>query len=130
MRSVLLYFFIFVLTLSGCSKTHEKLKMPNGYKIWVMNSEEVYVSDAANELLVGPSLKKLAVVDRYILTFGEQASSNYVGNLRTHGYSIIERKTGKVTTGMTQDAARIFLKKRGQKMPRLISYDEFDLVTQ
>jgi hypothetical protein len=114
----------------GCADKATTTPLPGGYKVWVMNSEEVYVSDAGNELLVGPLLRKIGVTKRHIVTTSEAAGPGYIGNLRTSGYSLIERSTRKVTTGMTEDEATRKLSQMGESMPALLDFKRYQLVTQ
>lgn len=118
-----------VLSAAGC-KVGSANTLPDGYKVWVMNSEEAYVSDSSNELLVGPKLKKVGVTKRYIVTTSETAKPGYIGNLRTSGYSLIERSTRDVKTGMTEDQAKKQLSQVGESMPLLLDFDQYVLVTQ
>lgn len=114
----------------GCADRAVTSPLPDGYKVWVMNSEEIYVSDADNELLVGPLLKQVGVTEHYIVTTSETAGPGYIGNLRTSGYSLIERSTRKVTTGMTEVEAKRQLSLTGGSMPALLDFKRYELVTQ
>lgn len=129
MRRFLVVAFM-LACLFGCSNRVAMASLPDGYRVWVMNSEEIYVSDASNELLVGPLLKQVGVTERYIVMTSEAAGPGYVGNLRTSGYSLIERSTHKVMTGMTEVEAKRQLSEAGESMPALLDFNSYELVTQ
>lgn len=129
MRKLIAVAFVLACTV-GCTDGAVTRPLPDGYKVWVMNSEEVYVSDASNELLVGPLLKQVGVTDRYIVTTSEAAGPSYIGNLCTSGYSLIERSTHKVTTRMTEVEAKRQLSQAGESMPALLDFKSYELVTQ
>lgn len=114
----------------GCTDRAVTRPLPDGYKVWVMNSDEIYVSDAGNELLVGPSLKKVGVTERHIVTTSDVAKPSYIGSLRTSGYSLIERSIRKVMTGMTEVEAQRELFQAGESMPALLDFRSYDSVTQ
>lgn len=123
--------FAFMLAcLLGCANTASTSTLPDGYRIWVMSSEEVYVSDASNELLVGPSLRKVGVAKLYIVTISDAAGSSYMGHLRTSGYSLIERRTRKVSSGLTETDVKRQLAKGGEAMPDLLDFESYQLVTK
>lgn len=129
MRKRIAAAFMLLCTL-GCADRAVTRPLPDGYKVWVMNSEEIYVSDARNELLVGPLLKQVGVTERYIVTTSEVAGSSYIGNLHTSGYSLIERSTRRVMTGMTEVEAKRQLSQVGESMPELLDFKRYALVTQ
>lgn len=114
----------------GCSSQTATRTLPDGYKVWVMNSEEVYVSNADNELLVGPLLKQIGVTHRHIVTTSKVAGPSYIGNLRTSGFSLIERSTGNLTTGMTKADAARKLSATGESMPELVDFKAYELIKQ
>ncbi|WP_379654231.1 hypothetical protein [Pseudoxanthomonas sp. UC19_8] len=90
-----------------------------------MNSEEIYVSDSSNELLVGPHLRQVGVTKHYIVTTSEAAGPNYVGNLRTSGYSLIERSTRRVETRMTESQVKERLSSVAESMPLLSEFNQY-----
>ncbi|WP_440975284.1 hypothetical protein [Pseudoxanthomonas winnipegensis] len=120
--------FVSVL-IFGCTRATVS-NLPDGYKVWAMNSEEIYVSDSSNELLVGPHLRQVGVTKHYIVTTSEAAGPNYVGNLHTSGYSLIERPTRRVETGLTESQAKERLFKVGESMPLLSDFNQYQLVTR
>lgn len=129
MRKRMAVAFLLACTF-GCADRAATTPLPDGYKVWVMNSEEIYVSDAGNELLVGPLLQQVGVTERYIVTTSEAAGPGYIGNLRTSGYSLIERSTRKVTTEMTEVEVKRQLSRTGESMPALLDFRRYELVTQ
>ena len=101
---------------------------PDGFKVWVMNSEELYVSDANNVLLVGPCLERIGVTPHYVVTVGTAAGPEYIGNLRTSGYSLIDRSTHPVQSEMSEAEAAQRLSLVGDSMPMLAGVDEYQQV--
>lgn len=88
--------------LAGCSESKNSVSLPDGFKIWVMNSKEVYLANAGDELLVGPYLKNVGLTKNYIVTTSLKADSNYTGKIETSGYSIIEIKSGRIFTHLSE----------------------------
>jgi hypothetical protein len=103
-------------------------KLPDGFKVWVMNSQEAYVSDANNVLLVGPRLRRIGVTEHYIVTTSDVAGPEYIGDLRTSGFSLIDRATGAVLSGMNEDDANRRLAHVGDAMPSLFEISSYDRV--
>lgn len=115
--------------ISGCTRATLS-DLPDGYKIWVISSEEIYVSDSSNELLVGPHLRQVGVTKHYIVTTSEAAGPNYVGNLRTSGYSLIERPTRRVETQMTESQVKERLSRVAESMPLLSEFNQYRITAR
>jgi hypothetical protein len=117
-----------VFFFSGCSADAPSERLPGGYKIWVMNAQEIYLSDKDDELLVGPALRTIGTTTSYIVAFCEPAPSGYQGNLRSSGYSLIKVKSGVVRTGLQLHDVERELNAAGEVMPKMLSYDRYRAV--
>ncbi|MBB6574824.1 hypothetical protein [Xanthomonas arboricola] len=114
--------------LAGCSESKNSVSLPDGFKIWVMNSKEVYLANAGDELLVGPYLKNIGLTKNYIVTTSLKADSNYTGKIETSGYSLIERKSGRVFTHLSEIEVKKTLAEKGEYFPKLLEYRNYELV--
>jgi hypothetical protein len=114
--------------LAACHSSTPPKTLPDGFKVWVMNSDERYVSDANDVLLVGPRLERIGVTSHYVVTVGTAAGPEYIGNLRTSGYSLIDRSTHLVQSEMSEAEAARRLSLVGDSMPALAGVNEYQRV--
>lgn len=119
-----------LLFATACADRVATKRLPDGFKVWVMNAEERYVSDSGNELLVGPLLKQVGVTEHYLVATSEAPGLAYSGHVKTSGYSVIERSPRHVSTGMTLLEAELQLARAGESMPEMLDYNQYELVTQ
>jgi len=111
---------LFVLiAVSGCKKNDPQIDLPSGYKVWIMNANEVYLSRSDNELLVGPSLRKVGFTQRHIVAWCDKPDQVYIGNIRTVGYSIIDLSDGSLSPNLTVEQASEKLKNQGSVLPEM-----------
>lgn len=115
--------------LAGCGQA-ALASLPGGYKIWVMNSKEIYLSAQDNELVVGPALRKIGVTEHYIVTFSDKAGAEYIGNLKTSNYSLVNVQDGTITTDLSESDAKSALQKKGDAFPAMLDFNSYPLVTQ
>lgn len=129
MRVYILVVFLLVFPLLSCVENN-RYSLPEGYKVWVMNSKEVYLSDKNNELLVGPSLKEIGLSKNYIVTYSGPVDAEYVGYLKTKNYSVLDLQTKILMTDLSEQDARDFLSKHGDVYPKMLSFNEYNIVDQ
>ncbi|MGV7166805.1 hypothetical protein ACDI35_11730 [Xanthomonas axonopodis pv. cajani] len=115
------------LIFAGCSENKDPVSLPDGFKIWVMNSKEVYLSKADDELLVGPHLKDIGITETYIVTKSLKADSSYTGKIDTSDYSLVERRSGRVFTHLSRVEAKKILAERGENFPEISEYRNYKI---
>ncbi len=123
------YSLILVLLfgITSCYST-QKEKLPNGYKIWKMNSQETFISDINDTLIVGPSVVKIGVVNEYIIAFSDTPNPEWIGKNPTIGYSIVNTISHDYQTNLTKDSINIQLKNLNQSFPNMKSIDHYEIV--
>ncbi|MBD8528248.1 hypothetical protein [Pseudomarimonas arenosa] len=97
-----LVLFISLFLVAACSKT-ETVELPNGYKIWAMNPKEIYLSNAANELVVGFAIANVGVDGDLVVVECVDATpaTSPNGYLNQKGYSLVNTSSGSIETGLT-----------------------------
>ena len=115
----------------GCAPQPRKSELPNGYKIYVMNAEEVYLGDSSGNLIVGPGLTRVGVTQRYLITFSEKPKTNYLNRAEfAGGFGIVDMSSGTVTAPTTESRVRGVLQRDRLKMPEMRGLDDYSIVTQ
>lgn len=110
---------LLLIAMSGCGKNEPRTDLPGGYKIWIMNAHEIYLSKSDNELLVGPALRKVGVAQGHIVAWCDEPDKSYTGDVRTVGYSVIDLSSGSLSSSLTEDQAREQLKNQGSTFPEM-----------
>lgn len=124
----LFYCLLFVVLLTGCTKQkseNEIQTLPVGFNIWVMNDEEIYIANKNNELLVGPSLRNVAITNKFIIAFCDSPPDKFEGYTTTVKYSAIDITSGSVKTNLSVEAVKELLKKNNENFPVMSDYNNF-----
>jgi hypothetical protein len=114
--------------VSACTASNNDGVAPlvNGYKIWMMNSKEIYVGAPDDVLLVGPKLEELALVNSFIVGKCSLEDITINGFRNTKGYFLIDTKKKSTKVELSKEHVLIELKKLGIKeLPTLKSVKEY-----
>ncbi len=124
----LTFSLLLLFLLPACSKQKpgdEILPLPSGFNVWVMNDEEIYIANKNNELLVGPSLRRVAITHKFIIAFCDSPPDKFEGYPSTIGYNAINIETGMVKTNLSIEAVTDLLSKNDEKLPVMLDYNNF-----
>lgn len=119
---------LLLVLLPACSKQESKEEiqtLPSGFNVWVMNDEEIYIANKNNELLVGPSLRNIAITNKFIIAFCDSPPDKFEGYPETVEYSAIDIASGSVKTNLSIEAVRDILKKNNENLPVMSDYNNF-----
>ena len=108
-----------LLLVSSCREPWEPTALIDGYQIMIMNSQEAYVANAENELLLGPDIESIGLAPGVIVVnCGErEVVVNEFKN--TAGFNVIDTTNGAIVRGLTAEGAAADLRSRGSSMPQM-----------
>lgn len=122
-----MYFLFFLMVaLAACAKADPEFELPNGYKIWKMNSSEIYLSQADDELIVGPGLDLLGVAGDVIVVHCLEEKFAINGFENMPGYNLVDTKTGAIEKELSLSELQEMLKKKKLAMPELRKFDLYE----
>lgn len=107
------------IVLFSCTSNAQRLLMPDGYRVWVMNAREVYLANSDDVLIVGPKLVAIGVSNQVIVT---QSTSEYVtinGFTNTPGYAVLDTRTGNLIAGLSMDSMKDKVISLGVTIPEM-----------
>jgi hypothetical protein len=108
------------LLLAACrSSSWAPTPLTDGYQLMVMNSKEVYVANAKNELLLGPRVKAIALAPGLIVVDCGNEKIVVNGFENTAGLNLIDTKTGAIRKGITEADLEREMSSRNQREFRL-----------
>jgi hypothetical protein len=110
-----------LLMFAGCAARKDAASLPNYYSVLAMGSTEMYVADPQHELLLGPTLVSVGVVDQFVVAFCGWEASERNGFSNTVGYNILDTRSAQVVKKLSEEEARNWLSARGLEMPVLQS---------
>jgi hypothetical protein len=113
-----------LLVSAGCTARKVEAPLPNGYSVLAMGSTEMYIADPQRELLFGPTLVSVGIVDEFVVAFSGWESTERNGFYNTVGYNILDTKSAQVVKKLTQEEARNWFSAKGLEMPALQSPSE------
>lgn len=108
-----------VVLLAGCHSSWHPTPLTDGYQLMVMNSEEAYVANAADELILGPKIKAIGIAPGMIVVDCGTDEVVINGFANTVGFNLIDTKTGKVTKGLTLSEAQEAFKSSDAALPEM-----------
>lgn len=91
------------LAASGCWR-NDVAEMPNGYKIWVMNSREIYLANMSNELVVGFAIANVGVDRHIVVVECAERAVTVNGFSNMSGYTIVDTASGLIDAGLDRNA--------------------------
>jgi hypothetical protein len=109
-----------LVLIAACERRlWEPTPLADGYQIMVMNSQEEYVANADNELILGPKIETIGLAsDVIVVNCGlDKVVINEFAN--TVGFNLIDRRTGEITKGLTAAEAEQELRSRQRSMPEM-----------
>lgn len=101
--------------------------LPGGYRVWVMNSQEVYLADRNDALMLGPALEQLGVTGGFIVARCGKAAPGVHTTVRTEGYVLLDVSSGGIVAGLTREQAESRLRELGAALPELEPYRNYPL---
>ena len=110
----------FTLILMACgSASWEPVPLTDGYQLMVMNSKEVYVANAQNELLLGPRIQAIGMAPGIIVVDCGTEKVVVNGFENTTGLNMIETKTGAIRKDIAQADLEREMANRNERKPEL-----------
>ena len=97
----LVLLFLFVINISSCASKKEFIELKNGYRLWSMNPEEIYIAQPDHELIVGPRLTRLGISGDLLVAFCTDETVIVNGFANTSGYSIVDTQSGELERGLS-----------------------------
>ncbi len=120
MKASILSWFALLLLIAACERQPWKpTPLAGEYQIMVMSSEEVYVADAGNELILGPEIETIGIAPGVIVVNCGPNKIVAEGRANTAGFNLIDMATGQVTKGLTSTQAEQHLGSRQIAMPEM-----------
>jgi hypothetical protein len=116
---------LILLATSACGRSDPPADLPGGYKVWIMNANEIYLANANNELIAGPALRKIGATQRHIVAWCEEPDKAYTGNVRTVGYSVVDLSNGSLSSGLTEEQAKKELTEEGSTFPEMKGFEAY-----
>ncbi len=110
-----------LLVAAGCVARKDEASLPNGYWVLAMGSTEMYVADPQRELLLGPTLVSVGVLDQVVVAFCGWEKTERNGFANTVGYNILDTTSAQIVKNLSEEEARKWFSARGLDMPALQS---------
>jgi len=107
------------MVLCSCTSSAQRLPMPDGYRVWVMNAREVYLANSEDVLIVGPKLVALGVSDHVIVTQNSSEDVTINGFANTPGYAVLDTRTGKFVAGLSMESMKDKVINLGVPIPEM-----------
>ena len=85
----------------------------------VMSSEEVYVANAQNELILGPEIETIGIAPGVIVVNCGPNKIVADGLENTIGFNLIDTRTGVIWKSLTAAEAEQKLRSRGSSIPEM-----------
>jgi hypothetical protein len=108
-----------MLFAAACSKAWEPTALADGYQVMMMNSQEVYIANSENELILGPRIEKIGLAPGVIVVNCGRDKVVINGFANTVGFNLIDIQTGQVTKGLALSDVEAALKSRDIPMPEM-----------
>jgi hypothetical protein len=108
----------------SCSR-EEHSALPNGYRVWAMNSQEIYVSNERDELIVGFAISQIGVHGDLVAVHCVQVREDINEFQNMGGYSIINSATGEVVRGLDRAGFEKMAMEVGFPLSAMRSVSEF-----
>jgi hypothetical protein len=109
-----------LILIAACERSEWKpTPLVGGYQIMVMSSEEVYVANADNELILGPEIETIGLAPGVIVVNCGLNKVAPEGRANTVGFNLVDTQTGVIWKGLTAAEAEQKLKSRKISMPEM-----------
>jgi hypothetical protein len=108
-----------MLLLAGCQHSWKPTPLADGYQIMVMNSQEIYIANADNELLLGPRIETIGAAPGVIVVNCGSEEVVVNGFANTVGLNLIDTSTGRVAKQLTPSQVEEELRSRNTPMPEM-----------
>jgi hypothetical protein len=117
-RASILSWPALLILIAGC-KPWAPTPLIDGYQIMVMNSQEKYIANARDELILGPNIETIGIATgTIVVNCGlDEVVVNEFAN--TVGFNLIDTRTGVIWKGLTAGEAEEKLKSRNISMPEM-----------
>lgn len=97
----------------GCGGNDFTVDLQNGYRLWKMNANEVYIAQPDDYLIIGPKVVWLNTDKEYIFGLVEYPKRYSRMEVSTPGYFLVDTKNNTWEKGLSKDAWLIRLKACG-----------------
>jgi hypothetical protein len=117
-RASILSWLALLMLVAAC-EPRTPTPLIDGYQIWVMNSQEKYIGDAQNTLILGPEIETIGIAPGVIVVNSglNEVVVNEFEN--TVGFNLIDTRTGEIIKGLKAAEAEQKLRSRGSSMPEM-----------
>lgn len=113
MRACLLSSLVFMCLCCGCGGNDFAVGLQNGYRLWKMNANEVYLAKPDDVLVIGPKIVLLNTDKEFIFGLVERPERTHANMEIIPGYFLVDTKTHTLEKGLSKDAWLIRLKACG-----------------
>jgi len=125
-RESISFCLMYLLSLiAACDSSWQPTPLADGFQIMVMNSQEAYVANAENELILGPRIETIGLASGAIVVNCGSDDVVVNGFKNTVGYNLIDTQTGQVTKGLTRAAMEQKLLSIHLSMPEMRSLSSY-----
>lgn len=107
--------------LAACVQRHDAAALIGGYQLLAMNPNEVYVANSEKELILGPTIESVGIIDSEIVVYCGWQQRSVNGFHNTVGYNVIDTKVGSVVKGLDEKAMMSALRGKNLAVPSLNS---------
>lgn len=119
-RVSILSLLALLMLITACERSDWKpTPLVDGYQIMVMSSEEVYVANAQNELILGPEIETIGIAPGVIVVNCGPKKIVADGLENTAGFNLLDTRTGVIWKGLTATEVEQKLKSRKISMPEM-----------
>jgi hypothetical protein len=119
-RASILSRLALLMLITACERSDWKpTPLADGYQIMVMSSEEVYVANAGNELILGPEIETIGIAPGVIVVNCGRNKIVADGLENTAGFNLIDTRNREIIKGLTAAEAEQKLRSRGSSMPEM-----------
>lgn len=120
MRASFLPWLALLILIAACErKPWEPTPLVDGYQIMIMNSDEAYIANVENDLILGPEIEAIGIAPGVIVV--DCGLKDVVVNqfANTVGFNVIDTRTGIIWKRLTAAEAEQKLGAQGRAMPEM-----------
>ena len=120
MRASILPWLMLLVLVAGCERRPwAPTPLVHGYQIMIMNSDEAYIANAQNELILGTEIEAIGIGPGLIVVDCGRKEIVVNGFANTIGFNLIDTRNGELFKGLTAAEAEQKLRSRGNAMPEM-----------
>ena len=108
-----------VFVIAACMSRKDEGQLPNNYLVLAMGSTEVYVANPQRELILGPTLISVGVINNFVIAYCGWDTTERNGFANTVGYNILDTSDGRTVRKLSEAEARLWIESKGLHFPTM-----------